>query len=159
MNFARVFFLAFPLIWTGCTKTTYIPYEESKQIQVKHEIETLHVRKNGIAKGYVKALYLEGEKSLWVYEVAGTDTSNGKLPFIRFFSDKKIANLNDRIYVVVKDERLVEYFVLNTSKVIKKAKVKEKIKEEVMKESTHKRTKKRKTPWLEVPQSESISLD
>lgn len=152
--------LIFLLIFlvSGCSKTTYIHHEQilASQKEIPKEERSPILPKSGVIKGLITEVYLDGMKALWVHEVRSKDTTNGKLEHIKFSHAKIVAKKGQGIYVVVKDEKLVEFYLLENPNIIKSNPKKSK-KQEVQK--SKKRTKARKTPWLALPQSESIDLD
>jgi hypothetical protein len=153
-----VFFVFVGLVLCGCAQTTYIPYEQPIIQEIPQVKESLHVKTSGIIKGDIKSLYFDASQNLWFYEVVSVDTANGKLPYLKFSASKMIAKKGDKIYAVVKEEKLVEYFLIDAPNLLTTP-AREYQNEKVEQNKTHKRTKARKTPWIEVPKSESIDLD
>jgi hypothetical protein len=115
---------------------------------------------NGIVKGIVKRVYFSNGE--WSYEIKGVDTSNGKLPYAKANSQKKMANIGDYIYAIIRNSQIQElYFIKKANlkrRTLQRKKIK-KIKKRVIKlETTHRRDKTRKAP-IALPQEEHISFD
>lgn len=151
------------VFFVGCANNQKVIYKEYKkptieqtQVSLKEEIKLL----NGVIKGSVEKVAFDG--SNWDYRLKGNDTSNGKLSKASFTCKEKFASLGDEVYVIIKNGKLSEYFMLNKAN-IKKANIpksKPFIKKKIIKKKTKsifKRTKKQQV--LSVPSTESISLD
>jgi len=151
-----VFFIS--LLFIGCSLTNqtnvtyekYKPRKEVKNLPSNKVLKVLNKPINGVIKGNVVNIkYID---NAWIYYVKGTDLNNKKLSYAEFSHTKKVVNKGDLVYVVIKDGKLKEWFMVKR-KSLNKNKVK--IKNNVLKK--YKRTKKRQL--LSVPISESIDLD
>lgn len=158
MHYFLSFIFLFFLLGCSTTQTRHFTYKNinnsySNGSSSKIIYNQEKTDKSGVIKGTITSLKYNKTKGSWFYEVNSLDTSNGKLTYLQFFSKKKIANLGASIYAIVQDGRLVEHFLLKKAKVVKKNRKVKKLKKQ------YKRTKSRKTPWIEVPKSESIVLE
>jgi PBP1b-binding outer membrane lipoprotein LpoB len=153
--------LCIAFFYVGCSSTNQsnITYEEYKP--KKHTVKPTTVKQNkpiskqtvptsGIIKGKVtKLFYANG---LWHYEVVSQDTSNNKLPFIKFTHSKSLAKKGDYVYAIVKNSKLSELFLLQKANIQQKKPIKTK----KTKVKTH--NKKNRKQILSVPTTESIAL-
>lgn len=127
---------------------------------IKKQARKLSSNYNGSIKGVITNLSYNKIKKLWLYEIEGRDTSNGKLPYAKFYHYKKLANLGDFVYVILRDSSLVElYFIKKANKIYKSKKNRKNIKIKGVKKVIHKRDMSRKTPNIAVPEEEYISFD
>lgn len=163
-------YIFIPLFFQGCLETTktkpsYYEYNTKTYIQKPYVMKkTKKIKKSslkiisGSIKGIIVELFYDGKTDLWVYAVKSINTTNGKLANARFTHDKSIAKKGDTVYVIIDKNKLKDlYFIkkANYKKNTQKAYSFKKAK----KKKVYKRTKARKTPWIGVPLSESISLD
>lgn len=171
------FILAVVFGLSGCAqeiKSVYIPYEkQQKQEQPPKESKPQVKEENtwtkkGIVKGRINSLEFDSEKKLWIYEVKGISTANGKLDFAKFYFVQKIGNLDDIIYAIIERQKAKELFLVqkanikkavNSKKVAKSSKPTKKTLHVKKSKDFKKRTKERKAPGMSLPQEETISLD
>ena len=169
-------------VFIGCssTKQTSVTYEKYK---TNKEIKALHVEDKKVTKG-MKLPYVEEKKNtkennlvmsgtikgyisnlkhinnIWHYRVEGIDFSNHKLPLAEFTHTDRLAKKGDLVYVIIKDGKLKELFLIKKGN-YKKKKIEKRYKKnkryKKIEVKTHKRTKKRQL--LGIPTSEEISLD
>jgi len=155
------FFIAF--VFAGCATTSksnviyeeYKPEKSVKQVPSKQRTIRKELPVNGSIKGNVtKLTFSEG---IWNYEVKSSDTSNQKLSIAKFTHTKKVAKKGDYVYVIIKNGKLKESYLIKKanykSKVVKKVYKKKK----QYKPKTYKRTKKHQI--IGTPTVESITLD
>ena len=161
------FFIA--SVFVGCTTASnsnviyevYKPEKSvnqvpSKQRKIKKVVTTgKEFPTNGNIKGNVtKLTFSEG---IWSYEVKSSDTSNQKLSIAKFTHTKRVARKGDYVYVIIKNDKLKESYLIKKanykSEVVKKVYKKKK----QHKPKTYKRTKKHQI--VGVPTVESITLD
>ncbi len=149
---------------TTINKSTYKQQVSSKIPHVEKSIEqnythikttkaTNEINYNGSIKGVVQSIKYDKVKKSWLYIVQGIDTSHAKLPYARFYHDKKLASKGDLVYIILRNSSLQNLFF------IKKAnKITQKIKTTKKKKIWHKRNKSRETPWIGLPSVEQVTL-
>ncbi|MCF6172372.1 MAG: hypothetical protein L3J44_01060 [Campylobacteraceae bacterium] len=126
-------------------------------IQSSQKIEPIkRVKLSGSIKGVIEKLKFDKNKKAWLYEVQAVNTSNGKLPFAKFYYYKKLANKGDLVYIILNNSQLQNlFFIKKVNRVRKKishTKNSKKLKK------THKRSKYRKVPNIALPAVEHIAF-
>ncbi len=138
------------------------------QVVLTSDVKKREVNYNGSIKGIVTGLRYDNLKRSWLYEIKGLDTSNGKLPYAKFYSAKKRANIGDYVYAILRNSSLVELYFIKKANKIKKRRVykkivrrgvKKKITKKVTVKEDKKEDKRRKRTNIGVPQEEYISFD
>lgn len=154
------------LFFTGCA----IPWakkpivDPSKTAPTINESKDIKEQKNiikqtqvsGYIKGVIQRIEWDENQGLWVYEVAGSDTKNGKLPQAKFTYDQKLFAPGAFIYAQIKDDKLVEMYKVSGNQLLPpKLTAPASIKNE--KKPIQKRTKERQK--ILPPETETILLD
>lgn len=142
----KYFFLfLFIIIFQGCfstintlnksnyqSKTGYIKQEKTLHIKnTGHGLYNIQAqtvknsnKKNalysGSIKGIIKSIIYDKSKKSWKYDVKGIDTSYGKLPYARFYHDKKLANKGDLVYIILDNSNLKNLFFIKKANIIPK---------------------------------------
>jgi len=109
----------------------------------------------GSIKGVIEKLKYDKIKKAWLYEVRGVSTSNGKLPFAKFYHSKKLANEGDLVYIILNNSQLQNLFFIKKVNMIKKhiSHIKKiKIKK------IYKKSRYRKVPKIGLPAVEHITF-
>ncbi|MBE0492390.1 MAG: hypothetical protein IBX44_09055 [Sulfurospirillum sp.] len=157
-------YLVLVLFFTACSQSVYVPLADTP-LQQKTQQKTHNLpifEKSGIIKGIIKVQKKDTKTGLWLHEVHANDTANGKLSFARFYDAKRVASVGEKIYAIIKEEKLQEFYLLARAKIITKEPKKQekpKIAQEKKTQKPQKRTKAKKNPQFAVPQSEMITLD
>lgn len=115
---------------------------------------------NGMIRGVIAQQEYQQEANVWRYAVKAIDVANDKLDVATFIHTKSIHDVGDLVYVIIKEGRLQEIYLIKkqyqkTDVVplhVEKA-------PKVVQKKVAKRTKARKTPWIDVPKEEKILLD
>ncbi|MDD3463027.1 MAG: hypothetical protein PHW07_05220 [Sulfurospirillaceae bacterium] len=128
------------------------------------DFKIVYSSKAEIVKGIVTSLAYDGKKGVWEYAVKGEDTTNNKVPFGKFVSSKILAQEGDLVYAIFSKGILVELIMIQEGNKGKNKKTNQYSKSPKHKVSmstsntSHKRDKSRQTPWIGVPETESIRL-
>ncbi len=185
MKYISIFFIVllfqgcvFTTITTNKTvnRTSYksVPIQKSKKTMVVkkdssslYNIEIQTVKKpqkinfsktfyTGSIKGIIKSLTYNKNKKQWLYEIVAKDTSNGKLPYAKFYNNKKLASLGDFVYVILDNSILKDiFFIKKANRVVKKTKKPTKQKKHIR---LHEQDKIRKNPGISVPTVENVTF-
>ncbi|MFK5880678.1 MAG: hypothetical protein QM482_00550 [Sulfurospirillum sp.] len=110
----------------------------------------------GSIKGVIKSLTYDKKKKSWLYEIVGKDTSHGKLPYAKFYNDKKLANRGDFVYVILNNSVLKDIFFIKKANKNYKKLQKTKISKKYLK--LHKQNKSRKSPDISLPTVENVTF-
>jgi hypothetical protein len=110
----------------------------------------------GYIKGVIQSIKQKEGKGLWVYEVAGTDTKNGKLTYGIFTHTQKLFNPGALIYAQIESGKLVEIYRVSSGQLLPVATDKVTLPKAENK-PIQKRTKERQK--IPAPEAETILLD
>jgi len=113
------------LIFAGCSFVTS-PQQDLTKTSIYNpppkEIKTQKSAKptsyTGFIKGVIQSVKYDNLEGLWVYEVAGSDTTNAKLPYAVFKDSKKLYNEGAYIYAQIKQDRLVEIYQISNNQLL-----------------------------------------
>ena len=118
---------------------------------------------NGMIRGVIKNMSYVPAKGSWKFEVEAIDSSHGKLSKATFESTKGQYESGDLVYVVLKRGILQQMYLIQKRYHASKSETKVeyvKVKEKsLLSKKPKKRTKSRQTPWISIPDEETISLD
>lgn len=151
----------------GCAKPwTPSPVNNSLEVDFKvDEKQTLEnntpqvvkeQKNTGFIKGVIQSIEWDRAQNLWVYEVAGSDTKNGKLPHARFSHNQKLYSPGAFIYAQIKDGSLVEMYKVSGNQLFS-AKKSFQQPAKITDSPTQKRTKMRQK--IAPPQEQTIQLE
>jgi len=161
------------LLFSGCTlpwqnspmpQNQTVPKTSQKSLE-KPRIQNLatkpikNLKPTGYIKGVIQSLKWDDAQGLWVYEVAGSDTKNGKLSHAIFTHTQSIHGQGVLIYAQIEDGKLIEMFRVSGNQLLPTSISKPNspaIKKEPIQKPT-KRTKVRQK--IAPPETETIQLD
>ena len=154
------------------SKTNYIKQQKTPHIQNDssslYDIEEQTVKNakksnkkiavySGSIKGIVKSIVYDKSKKSWKYYIKGIDTSYGKLPYAKFYHDKKLAAKGDLVYVILDNSNLKNLFFIKKANIVpKKTKTYKKVTKRVNIEQ--KKYIGRKKMIFSVPTVENITF-
>jgi len=154
------------LLFSGCaTPWSYKPMNQAPNIpkttqevpKTKNSTVSFKSEKStGYIKGVIQTIEWNEKKGLWLYDVAGTDTKNGKLSQAIFTHNQKLYGPGTLVYAQIKSGELVEMYKVSNGGFIG-AVVNKGASKEVEKSPTQKRTKARQK--ISLPETETILLD
>jgi len=138
----------FVIIFQGCfstihtvnksnyqSKTSHMKQQKTLHVQNKRsslydiEVQTVKNVKNsnkkidvytGSIKGIVKSIIYDKSKKSWKYDIKGIDTSYGKLPYAKFYHDKKLADMGDLVYIILDNSNLKNIFFIKKANIMPK---------------------------------------
>jgi len=108
-------------------KNLHVQNERSSLYNI--EVQTVKNEKNsnkkiavytGDIKGIIKSIVYDKSKKSWKYDVKGIDTSYGKLPYAKFYHDKKLAEMGDLVYIILDKSNLKNLFFIKKANIIPK---------------------------------------
>ena len=151
------------------TKQTTKTKENPKKYRGLYSIETQRIKneqllkyKNtlytGSIKGIVKNIIFNKTKKLWMYEIRGLDTSNGKLPYAKFTYHSKLANSGDLVYAILNKSVLQNLFFIKKGNMATVRHKKHHKRKYVRKRLPSKQDKSRKIPKIGLPTVENVTF-
>jgi len=129
---------------------------EIQTVKKANDVNFSNTLYSGSIKGIISNLKFDKTKKIWLYEMKGVDISNSKLPYAKFYSSKKLANIGDFVYAILDDSKLKDlFFIKKANKIFKKPKF-------VRKKAKLKRVymlgKRKRSPKIGVPTVENVTF-
>ncbi len=112
----------------------------------------------GSIKGIVKNIVYDKTKKLWIYEIRGLDTNNGKLPYAKFIYHSKLANRGDLVYAILDKSVLQNLFFIKKGNIATPKHKKYHKRKYIKKSSLPKQNKWKKIPKIGLPTVENVTF-
>ena len=142
---------------TGFYPATNIPHKKKKENGI------VSFRGSGYIKGVVEKVYYSKKREGWVYHIKGVDLTHKKLRYAYVLSNKKVANLKDKVYAIISDGVIKSIYIYKRSQIYsfhKKRKFIRKVKKIKRKMTIHRKNpkKRHRVQAISAPKEEVLTF-